>query len=176
MGKICPTGRVKLIAGLISNDEKLFAKIRLLMERRLRNSVDFESGKIDFNYTDYYNAEMGSGLKRKFLSFKRLVRLENIAKIKLLTNDIEKLFTSDGKRTINIDPGYIDMAKLVLFSTKDYSHRVHAGKGIFAEVALHYKDKCFNFWPWTYPDYKSDEYAQIFGKIRDIYKFQRGLK
>jgi len=175
MGKIYPTEKVKLITGLISNDETMFDKIKPLMEKRIKNSVDFESEIIDFNYTDYYNEEMGCNLKRKFFSFKRLVRMENIAKVKLFTNDIEKRFTSRGKRTINIDPGYIDMAKLVLLSTKDYSHRVYIGKGIFAEVALHYKDKHFNFWPWTYPDYKSNEYTQIFGAIRNIYKNTKGI-
>ena len=118
---------------------------------------------------------MGGGLKRRFLGFKKLVRLERIAKVKLETNDIERRLSINGKRTVNIDPGYVDMAKLVLLSTKDYSHRVHIGNGIFAEVTLHYKDKRFNFWPWTYPDYKSLEYARIFGIIRDIYRDTKGV-
>ena len=170
MGRIYPLKKVKLIAGLISNDEALFDKAAAILEKKLKNKVDFKSGVIDFSYTDYYDKEMGGGLKRKFLSFKKLVRLEGIAKVKLLTNDIEKRFLIDGKRAVNIDPGYIDAAKLVLFSTKDYSHRVHAGNGVFAEVTLHYKNKRFDFWPWTYPDYRSDEYVRIFGAIRDIYK------
>ncbi|MCX5666334.1 MAG: DUF4416 family protein [Candidatus Omnitrophica bacterium] len=174
MGKINPPEKVKLIAGLISNDEALLDKMGALLEKRLRNKVDFNSPVIDFNYTDYYDKEMGGRLKRKFLSFKKLVRLEGIAKVKLLTNELEKRFLVDGKRAINIDPGYIDMAKLVLLSTKDYSHRIHIGNGIFAEVTLHYKDKRFNFWPWTYPDYKSEEYTSVFGKIRDIYKSEKG--
>ncbi|MDP3730437.1 MAG: DUF4416 family protein [Candidatus Omnitrophota bacterium] len=174
MGKIYPPGKVKLIAGLISNDEALFDKIEVILEKRLKNKIDFRSGIIDFTYTDYYDKEMGRDLKRRFLSFKKLVRLERIAKTKLETNNIEKRFCVDGKRAVNIDPGYIDMAKLVLLSTKDYSHRVHAGNGIFAEVTLHYKDKRFNFWPWTYPDYKSEEYIRIFGAIRDMYKDAKG--
>ena len=177
MGKIYPPKKVKLIAGLISNDEALFDKAGARLEKRLKNKIDFESDVMDFTYTDYYDKEMGGGLKRKFLSFKRLVRLEGIAKVKLETNNIEKRFCIDGKRAVNIDPGYVDMAKLVVLSTKDYSHRVHIGNGIFAEVTLHYKYRRFNFWPWTYPDYRSGEYARIFGIIRDIYKrHERGLK
>lgn len=170
MGKIYPLKKVKLIIGLISNDETLLNKIEAILEKRLNNRIDFKSETIDFTYTDYYNEEMGEGLKRRFLSFKRLVRPETIAKVKLLTNNIENKFCVRGKRAVNIDPGYVDMAKLVLLSTKDYSHRVHIGKGIFAEVTLHYKDKHFNFWPWTYPDYKSEEYIEIFDKIREIYR------
>jgi len=175
MGKVLyPLKKVKLIAGLISNDEALLDKVGIRLEKKFGNKIDFESDIIDFTYTDYYDKEMGSRLKRKFLSFKRLVRLETIAKVKLETNDIEKRFCINGKRTVNIDPGYLDMAKLVLLSTKDYAHRVHIGNGIFAEVTLHYKDKRFNFWPWTYPDYKSEEYIRIFGIIRDIYKDAKG--
>ena len=175
MGKVLyPHDKVKLIVGLISNDEALLDKIVPLLEKKFKNKADFKSGVIDFAYTDYYNKEMGRNLKRRFLSFEKLVRLETIAKAKLLTNNIEKRFCVDGKRAVNIDPGYVDMAKLVLLSTKDYSHRVHIGKGIFAEVTLHYKDKRFDFWPWTYPDYKSEEYTRIFGIIRDIYRAAKG--
>ena len=174
MGKIYIPEKVKLIIGLISNDEALLDKIGARLEKRLKNKIDFKSDVLDFAYTDYYDKEMGGPLKRRFLSFKRLVRLETIAKVKLETNDIEKRFCTDGKRAVNIDPGYVDMAKLVLLSTKDYSHRVHIGNGIFAEVTLHYKNKRFDFWPWTYPDYKSREYARIFGIIRDIYRDTKG--
>jgi hypothetical protein len=174
MGKVLPPEKVKLIAGLLSNDEALLDKVGAILEKRLKNKIDFKSGIIDFAYTDYYNEEMGGGLKRRFLSFKEPVRLETIAKVKLLTNDIEKRLSANGKRAVNIDPGYVDMAKLVLLSTKDYSHRVHIGNGIFAEVTLHYKDKHFNSWPWTYPDYKSEEYARVFYAIRDIYRNTKG--
>lgn len=170
MGKICPPGKVKLIAGLISNDETLFDKAGARLEKGLKNKIDFKSGPIDFTYTDYYGKEMGGCLKRKFISFERPVRLERIAQVKLLANGIEKRFCVGGKRTVNIDPGYVDMAKVVLLSTKDYSHRVYVGSGIFAEVTLYYKDKRFNPWPWTYPDYKSEEYARIFGIIRGMYR------
>lgn len=175
MGRISyPPKKVKLIAGLIANDEALLDKIGARLEKGLKNKIDFKSDVMDFTHTDYYDKEMGGGLKRRFLSFKRLMRLETMAKVKLLTNDIEERFCVDGKRAVNIDPGYVDMAKLVLLSTKDYSHRVHIGNGIFAEVTLHYKNNRFDFWPWTYPDYKSEEYARIFGIIRDIYRDTKG--
>lgn len=170
MGKARPPEKVKLIVGLISNNTALFDKIKSILEKRLKNPADFESPVLAFVHTDYYNEEMGTGLKRKFLSFKRMVPLENIAKIKLLANKIEKKNSTNEKRDINIDPGYVDLSKLVLFSTKDYSHRIHIGKGIFAEMALFYKGKKFCAWPWTYPDYKTDAYISIFNTIREIYK------
>ena len=176
MGKLRLPEKVKLITGLLSSDEALLDGICVTLEKRLRNNIDFKSDIIDFTYTDYYSKEMGGGLKRRFLSFKRLLRLDDIAKMKLLTNDIEQKLSVGGRRIINIDPGYVDLAKLVLLSTKDYSHRTYVGKGIFAEVTLHYKDKHFNFWPWTYPDYKSEEYGRIFNTIRGMYKATIGAK
>lgn len=170
MGKAPPPEKVKLIVGLISNNTALFDKIKSILEKRLKNPADFESPVLAFVHTDYYNEEMGTGLKRKFLSFKRIVPIENIAKIKLLADKIEKKNSTNEKRNINIDPGYVDLSKLVLFSTKDYSHRIHVGKGIFAEVTLFYKDKKFRAWPWTYPDYKTDAYISVFNTIREIYK------
>jgi hypothetical protein len=115
---------------------------------------------------------MGPSLKRIFYGFKRLVDLNNIHKTKIKANGLERKLSKHGKRTVNIDPGYIDMAKLVLFSTKDYTHRMHIANGIYAEVTLHYKDRSFNSWPWTYPDYQSKEYLDILHKIRDLYKQQ----
>jgi hypothetical protein len=170
MGQAHHPKKVKLIIGLIARDAGLFTKVKGALEKALRNKADFESGIIDFVHTDYYNAEMGTGLKRRFLSFGKLVGLEDIYSLKVKTNRIEKRFSKGGRRTVNIDPGYVDLSKVVLFSTKDFTHRIYLRKGIFAEVTLFYKGKTFNPWPWTYPDYRTDMYIGIFNKIRDMYK------
>jgi len=162
--------RVKLIVGLIARDADLLATIKKALERALRNKVDLESGVMDFIHTGYYAEEMGCNLKRKFLSFRKPIDLKNAYAVKLKTNAIERRFSKDGKRAVNIDPGYLDLSKLVLFSTKDYTHRIYLNKGIYAEITLFYKDKTFRAWPWTYPDYKTDEYIDLFNKIRDIHK------
>lgn len=169
MGRIHIPERVKLIAGLISCDMGLFMEVKKILAKRF-GGVDFESGLLDFDSTDYYRKEMGQNLKRKFLGFKKPFDLKNISDVKIDTNLLEKRFSESGKRKINIDPGYLNLSKVVLLSTKDYSHRIYLAKGIFAEVTLFYKDKTFNPWPWTYPDYKTKEYISIFNSIRDIYK------
>lgn len=170
MGKIKIPEKVKLIAGLISNDTVAIEKAGVFLEKKIKNKIDFESSIMEFNHTDYYNEEMGGRLKRKFLSFKKTVPLNGIEKIKLISNAIEMKFSMNSRRIVNIDPGYLDMSKLVLFSTKDYSHRIHVGAGIFAEVTLYYKDGIFTSWPWTYPDYRTPEYASIFNSIRELYR------
>ena len=176
MGKIRHAGSVKLITGLISADVSIFDKLKNVLEKKFRNSVDFESPVLDFTHTDYYAAEMGPDLKRKFFSFKNTVSLKNIEKVKIVSNEVEELGSSNGKRVVNIDPGYLDLSKLVLFSSKDFTHRIHVGNGIFAEVTLRYMDKDFRPWPWTYPDYKSEEYLKVFRAIREIYKNSRTIE
>ncbi|MFQ5836184.1 MAG: DUF4416 family protein, partial [bacterium] len=122
---------------------------------------------------------MGSNLKRKFISFQALIDPAEIREIKLFTNQFEQDFLHPGThdRRINLDPGYLNLSKLVLASTKDYQHRIYLGRGIYAEVTLRYKkEKGFKPWEWTYPDYRTREYLEIFNHLREIYQGQLKTK
>lgn len=169
MGKALKPERVKLVAGILYSDEKLYLAAKSSLERIFGRS-DYESPELDFTHTDYYEPEMGPGLKRKFLSFRDLASPEGIYRAKIASNRIEARLSTDRKRRVNIDPGYIDLGKFVLFSTKDHSHRIYLRDGIYAETTLYYKDKKFCPWPWTYPDYRTDVYIKILDSIRSIYK------
>ncbi|MDD2679677.1 MAG: DUF4416 family protein [Candidatus Omnitrophica bacterium] len=171
MGKITPARPVKLITGFIFKDKKAFVKARGILIKHFGN-IDFESRMMPFTLTDYYREEFGSGLKRVFISFRKLIQPQQIAAVKILTNKIEKRLTCANKRTVNLDPGYLDTAKLVLASTKDYVHRIYLGKGIYAEITLFYQAKTFSPWQWTYPDYRTGDYIGIFNHIREIYTGQ----
>lgn len=160
---------VKLVASIFSPDPELIGSASGILEKKF-GKIDFKSPLLDFTHTTYYEGEMGGGLKRVILSFKKHVRPESAYKSKLKTNAIERRFAENGKRRVNIDPGYLDLSKLVLFSTKDYTHRIHMAGDIFAEVTLFYKDRRYNPWPWTYPDYATKEYSDIFESIRNIYR------
>lgn len=164
---------MKLIAGLLSADRDLFRIVKKQLEK-IYGSIDRESDIFDFGHTNYYREEMGGDLKRIFYSFKRTVDLNNVYKVKLRTGLVEKLFLNNGKRAVNIDPGYLNLSRLVLLSTKDYIHRIHLSEAIYAETTLFYKDNTFNPWPWTYPDYKTDVYIKFFNSIRSIYKEEGG--
>ena len=171
MGVIKTHPQAKLVIGFISADIKLIA----LTEQRLSKEfghIDLESPIWDFTHTDYYKQEFGDCLKRKFVTFKRLIKPEDLYKIKIKTNSIELQFSKSGARKINIDPGYIDTSKLILATTKDYSHRIYLKKGIYAEVTLFYKNHQFNPWPWTYPDYKQASYIEFFNNVRSGYLLQ----
>lgn len=171
MGKIAPGKPVKLIVGFIFKEKIFFEKARFILTRHF-GRVDFESGVIPFTATGYYREEFGEGLSRVFISFARLIKPQQISKIKVLTNRIEERLSNGSKRLVNIDPGYLDLAKLVLASTKDYVHRLYLDKGIYAETTLFYQDKSFQDWKWTYPDFRSKEQIEVFNQIRELYARQ----
>lgn len=162
---------VKLISGFIFQKEIVFDKARGILEKKF-GKIDFESQILQFTHTNYYEPEFGNNLKRKFISFKKLIHPQSLPRIKITANAIENKLSRNGLRLVNIDPGYLDMAKLVLASTKDFKHRIYLDKGIYAEATLFYRNRSFTCWEWTYPDYKSDDYIEIFNRIREIYARQ----
>ncbi len=168
MGRITRAKPVKLITGFIFRDEKYFKKTENILTRKF-GKIDFKSQIIPFDFTDYYAKEFGGNLNRVFVSFENLISPKYLSSIKVITNSVEKKLSLNGNRLINIDPGYLDSARLVLASTKDYAHRIYLDKGIFAEITLIFKDRSFRAWEWTYPDYKREEYIEIFHKIRAIF-------
>ncbi|MFA4842329.1 MAG: DUF4416 family protein [Candidatus Omnitrophota bacterium] len=171
MGKIKPRLPIKLIAGFIYSDERRVQDAQKHLRKRF-GKIDFQSPILSFSHTNYYEAELDRVLRRKFISFAHLIPAQSLPAIKIFTNRLEQKFCARGKRTINIDPGYLDLAKLVLATTKDYKHRIYLDQGIFAEATLIFQNKTFQPWVWTYPDYKTKEYIDIFNKIREAYAFQ----
>jgi len=171
MGKILKPQPVKLIFALIFRDKLSYSKALNILRRKF-SDIDFESPVLNFNVTHHYEKEIGKDLFRRFISFDRLIAPEALPRIKVLANKIEKKLSYKKGRTVNIDPGYLDMAKLVLATTKDYMHRIYLGRGIFAEITLSYQGRSFRPWDWTYPDYRTEAYIRIFNHIRHIYAQQ----
>jgi hypothetical protein len=164
---------VKLIVAFIYSCEKNYLLTKNILIKKFK-SIDFESEPLPFNYTTYYNPEMGPNLTRRFISFVKLIDPSKISSIKEFCIKIEKKFARSNKRTVNIDPGYINEAKFVLATTKDFSHRIYLGKGIYAEVTLNYQNKDFQDLPTTFPDYRTAAYKEILKKIRNIYRTEIG--
>ncbi|MCS7151804.1 MAG: DUF4416 family protein [Endomicrobia bacterium] len=188
MGEIKTDYKIKLICGMLFNPQwctdkfgtdnyaTLTKKINKMLEQNFTNffgvnfEVDNQSELIKFDFTDYYNDEMGEEILRYWVSFRpTIVQPRQIYKVKYLTNELEQKFFCDnnGRRKVNLDPGYIEGSKLILFSTKNYSHRIYLGEGIFAEVTLIYKHRKFEILPWTYPDYKTEAALNFFSTVRD---------
>lgn len=175
MGNIRTAHPVKYFAGCIYNRPEKFDRALSLLENIL-GQHDLISEEIIFDYTDYYNREMGEKLFRRFISFQNLLPPEILPDIKTATNGIEEnlgITTPEGlRREINIDPGYITLAKLILASTKDYGHRIYIGKGIYAEATLYWTKGEYRFMPWTYPDYRTEKYLDFFRNMRSRMKEQ----
>lgn len=167
---------VKLFVGLLSSDADLLRRARQKLIR-VCGPVDVESDVWPFTQTDYYESEMGPNLLRQFVAFQRLIRADQLGEFKQYTNQLENEIAEDClaleiPRPVNIDPGYIEMAKLVLASTKNATHRIYLGDGIFAEVTLHFVAGRWTPWPWTYPDFRTEHYQEYFLRLRQTYHEQ----
>jgi len=139
--------------------------------------VALESAPFDFVETNYYQATMGTDLKKQILAFCQLIDPSQLADIKRLTNrwELECGETSEypEPRPLNLDPGYLSLAKLVLASTKDHAHRVYLGEGIYAEVTLQYSSGRWCRLDWTYPDYQREDYHKFFSACRQVLRAER---
>ncbi|MEK7825880.1 MAG: DUF4416 family protein [Nitrospirota bacterium] len=169
MGPIRMPDPVFLFAGMIAQSKEIFN----LAQSELKKSfgeVSYQSPVYPWDRSGYYEEEIGRDLKRRFLFFAESVMPDRLADIKIETNRIERLFLNktgrNGKRTINIDPGYMNMAKVVLATTKDFSHRVYLRDGIYAEVTLIYIDDSYWPLPYTFPDFRSENYIGLFNSVR----------
>jgi len=176
MGSVRPPRRAKLFCGLLSGDEDLLAEARRRLGREL-GPVDLVSDIWPFEATEYYRDEMGDRIRRQFVCFEELFSIERLPDVKRTTNAIELRLCDDlalphATRPVNLDPGYLTLSKLVLATTKDYAHRLYIGRGMYAEVTLHYQRGGWQAWPWTYPDYAADTYQAFFQEARETYKRQ----
>ncbi|MFH0796543.1 MAG: DUF4416 family protein [Candidatus Omnitrophota bacterium] len=169
MGRPGRPERSALFVGMLSGYPELFDAVTRILVRKF-GPVDLESEVIPFDFTDYYTSEMGAGLQRKFVAFQRPILPDMISEIKVFTNRLERKYSQGEKRRINLDPGYLTSAKIVLVSTKNFSHRIYLGRGIYAEITfICHKDRLEPL-PWTYPDYRTEAYLRFFQDLRKLAK------
>ncbi len=109
-------------------------------------------------------------LLRYFILFEPLLDRDKLAAVKVASNGIEAAASSDGKRRVNVDPGYIALEHLVLGTTKGFAHRIYIGGGIFADLTLIYENGSYRPLKWTYPDYGGDRLVGLFNGWREDYK------
>ncbi len=143
----------------------------------LRNNfgkIDFLSPEFHFWFLErYYGKEMGAPLKKFYASVEGLKDKEMLVEIKLKTMELEKKLSVKERRTVNIDPGYIDESQLILASHKRRGARVYLGRGVYAEIELLYVYGDFRPLYWTYRDYRHPAVREIFKKIREKYLKER---
>lgn len=161
----------KLVISIFMQDKHHLQKaVRSLSESF--GSVDMVSPWLPFDQTDYYTAEMGTPLFRRFISFDGLIQQDALADIKCFTNGLEGQFSKEGKRLVNIDPGYMVAERFVLATGKNYTHRIYLRARIYADLSLIYRKGRFRPLDWTYPDYVGEAIIRLLHSIRDRYMFQ----
>lgn len=162
---------VKLFIGMLARDSRLFEECIQTLSAAY-GSYDVESPQLPWDHTDYYRAEMGTELLRKFYFFERLFDPGELSRVKLYTQDLESKYAHLGPngptRRLNLDPGYVTEAKVVLATSKDFAHRIYIGERVFAEVTLRYDKQVCAFVPLehTYPDFRSLEVRSLFLEAR----------
>lgn len=170
MGSLRRIEPVSPFVALLYGSESHYRPLRDRLTRFF-GPLQLESPVYPFTYTEYYNASMGRDLKRRFLVFKRPGSPDTLADWKRATNDMEEELAAALRgthpRPVNIDPGYVTGAKLVLASTKDFAHRIYLRDGIFAEVTLYFQNGDWRSHAFTFPDFRSGDYNTFLNRARE---------
>jgi hypothetical protein len=166
VGSIHPARPVKSICGVLFHGKADLRNLTASLEK-IMGPEEFRSPVFPFTFTAYYREEMGPGLEKVFLSFCGLTAPDRLPEIKHHTNELEREYTVNSRRKVNLDPGYMTGAKLVLASTKNFAHRIYLGDGIYGDVQLRYIRGEFRASEWTYPDYRTDLALEFFRRVRE---------
>jgi len=171
MSRVKESEPALLFVGMLYSDPAVLNHVQQTLEREFGGAL-LVSPSSQWDYSLHYKDELGWPLLRQFVFFKNVIDPETLADIKVKTNEIEDSFSDNGKRQINLDPGYLTLAKIVLASTKNYAHRVYLRKGIYGEITLFYQDGIFKPHIFTYRDYQEKSCIDMFMHARKLFKKQ----
>lgn len=169
MSQILQPYPAAIIVGFLAKNDTLIEQAKALLIEELGPEISGVK-PFSFNYSSYYQAEMGKELKRSWSHLAKLCHREYLAQLKNLTIEIEKAFSIKGKREINIDPGLLSLENFSLATTKNYAHRIYLGQNIFAEISLIYQNGSYHPLPWSYPDYCHAPFLNFANSVRAGYK------
>ena len=171
MGSIHLPRKTLFFCGILLHRDLIWDAVRSALEGEF-GEVLAESPAYPFTSSDYYREETGPEIDRRFLAFDPLRDPTQLADWKVRSNDLESALAGrcggEHPRPVNIDPGYVDLPKIVLASTKDFSHRIPLQRGIYAEVTLIYRTGTWQVLPWTFPDFAAGAYYPFFQSLRTI--------
>ncbi len=162
---------VKFFIGILYSDAPFLESVLPALEEKY-GPIDYRSEPFPFDVTDYYVDELGHPIFRIFVSFRDWIHPRELARLKIETNALEEKFSENGHRKINLDPGYMDVGKVVLASAKFNIQKIYLDQGIYADLTLHYEKGHFFPYPWSFPDFKTGRYERTFLLIRERYKVQ----
>jgi hypothetical protein len=171
MGVENPFPPVKLFCGLIYSEAVSLDRVQKRLAERC-GAIQSCSDPMPFIQTDYYRQEMGDPLWRRFVVFSGSVKSTELPDIKRYCNQAEIEMAVGGKRTVNIDPGYLSLANVVIATTKNHFHRIPLRDGIYAHLEYIVKHQKLLPLEWTYPDFLQDDYLDFFDRLRRSFKEQ----
>lgn len=169
MGTVRIPSAVCFFSSVIFRESGILTEVEIELARLL-GPIFEKTPPERFSHSDYYYTEMGEDLMRSFLLFEPLQDRERLAEIKLETNHIEQRYAQEGRRTVNIDPGYLALEHVVLGTTKGFSHRIYQSRGIYADLTLMFRDGSYTGLEWTYPDYRGPGLISLLNRWREYYK------
>ena len=161
-----------LFFGVFGCSREYLDAARLLIEDSY-GPIDPQGVSEVFDFPDAasYKASMGTGLCRQFFVCEKRVEQDSLVAAKHSAIEMERRIRQESpaavERPVNIDPGLINDCRIILGSTKDYSHRIYRGEGIWEEITLMYRDGAYRSLPWTYRDFKNPGYHAFFEVFRD---------
>lgn len=163
-----PPQPARLVVSVLLRERERLPAVTDALSQRL-GPVAGVGSWLPFRFTEYYTAEMGKPLFRSLLNFSSPIRQSDLAAVKRFTNRLEGEFSQEGRRTVNLDPGYLLGSRFVLASGKNFAHRIYIGGGIYADLTLLYTNGRFQSLPWTYPDYREEALQDQLAAIRIRY-------
>jgi hypothetical protein len=166
-----PFAPVKPVCGVIYKDGALYDEVkRRLIEEW--GKIDNESAPFPFDLTDHYRTEMGEGLTRRFVSFEALIAPETLPSLKIRAIELEEALRKErgaAGRPVNIDPGYLTAAALVMATAKNFAHRVPLAQGIYAHLEFLFTRTGVKTLEWTYPDLRREPAQAYFWSVRESF-------
>jgi len=160
---------VKYFTAILTSNVEIFPEV-LKRLKKYFGEADHIGEWADWTWTDFYEEEMGRGLKRCIVSFGKLQPSQILPKAKEWTSKVEDKFRVKGKRTVNIDAGYMDFCKLVLASGKFGGHKIAVTDKCYVDMLLDYQKGEWKPFAWCFPDFKSGVYNKDLTKIRELLK------
>lgn len=174
MGAVYEFEKEKLIIGVIYHEKEILDRAMEILTAEF-GEVEAMSEEFSFSgeFSTYYDEEIGGEGFRRIYSFKKTVDPSRQADIKLRTNEIEAEFAIDGRRRINLDPGFINHGRLLLATTKETGFRIPLKDGIYTELTLFWARGGWQKLPWTYRDYQSERVQKFITEVRRTYLADR---
>jgi hypothetical protein len=163
---------VKKFVAILGSNPAMIDKVANDLESN-QGLIDLRSSLYPFSHTDYYAVEMGAPLFRQFISFEALANPATLPDLKTLAARLEEEYSTEGKRQVNLDPGYLDYNKVVLASYKYGGQKIYLKDGVYADIVLLYNKGVFDSFVWTFPDFSTGQYNDFLLRLRRRYKQQQ---